>query len=664
MFNNSIFGDKEEIIIPPDCNVVFVSDAFAEDYVGGAELTTKAIIDSAPDSVSIFKIHASKITQKTIESGYQKYWVFGNYTTLDPNLIPLFVRNCKYSILEFDYKFCKYRSIEKHGADTGKECDCHEDIHGKYVSAFKHGAKTVFWMSEAQLAVYTQRFPFLEDPNEGSRQIILSSVFSEHTFAKLFELKNNKSNNGKYIVLGSESWIKGKQESIQYCDDNNLEYDVIWGVDYGEFLEKLSESAGLVYMPLGGDTCPRMVLEAQLMDKEVITNENVQHMQEFPFTGGTNEDIWDYMTGRANHFWVNTIDDMDMYPRISGYTTTYNCISQEYPFIQSICSMLPFCEEVVVMDGGSDDGTWEKLEELSNENEKIKIYKHEVDWSAKRSAIQDGAQKARARSKCTQKYCWQMDVDEIVHEKDYASILKIATQFPAFVDLIALPVVEYWGSAEKVRLDVTPWKWRISRNKPFITHGVPQQLRKTDEDGLIYAEKGTDGCDYIDARTGNPIQHASFYSPEIHEARVAAMNAGIEINTGNMQPEHNAALANYNKIFNNVISNVPSVWHYSWYNIERKIKTYKNFWQRHWESLYNEKTEDSAENNMFFDKPWADVTDKEIKELAKRLEKEMGGWIFHTKVDFSTPTPHLTINFNEPEIMHGKNISSNLQLQS
>jgi hypothetical protein len=382
MFNDSIFDETKEVVIPPDCNIVFVSDAFADDYPGGAELTTKALIDSAPDSVSIFKIHASQITQKTVESGYQKYWIFGNYTSLDPKLIPIFVSNCKYSVLEYDYKFCKYRSIEKHKFETGEDCDCHNELHGKYVSAFKHAAKTVFWMSEAQLAVYSERFPFLEDPNEGSRQIILSSIFSEHTFAKLFELKNAATDNGRYIVLGSESWIKGKKASIDYCQKNNLEYDVLWGVDYGTFLEKLSASAGLVYMPQGGDTCPRMVIEAQLMDKKVITNSNVQHTIEYPFSEGSNEDIWDYLTGRANHFWLNTIDDMDMYPRISGYTTTYNCTSQKYPFTQSIQSMLPFCEEVVVMDGGSDDGTWEELEKLAESNEKIKIYKHTVDWNS------------------------------------------------------------------------------------------------------------------------------------------------------------------------------------------------------------------------------------------------------------------------------------------
>ena len=68
--------------------------------------------------------------------------------------------------------------------------------------------------------------------------------------------------------------------------------------------------------------------------------------------------------------------------------------------------------------------------------------------------------------------------------------------FPKHTQLISLPVIEYWGNQGKVRMDINPWKWRLSRNKPNITHGIPKHLRKTDEDGNIYALPGTDSCDY------------------------------------------------------------------------------------------------------------------------------------------------------------------------
>ena len=45
------------------------------------------------------------------------------------------------------------------------------------------------------------------------------------------------------------------------------------------------------------------------------------------------------------------------------------------------------------------------------------------------------------------------------------------------------------------------------------------------------------------------------------------------------------------------------------------------------------------------------ITDSEIKKLAKKLEKEMGGWIFHARVDFDNPTPSIIFEEDHPEII-------------
>jgi hypothetical protein len=94
----------------------------------------------------------------------------------------------------------------------------------------------------------------------------------------------------------------------------------------------------------------------------------------------------------------------------------------------------------------------------------------------------------------------------------------------------------------------------------------------------------------------------------------------------------------------NVVNLLPFVEHYSWMDIERKIMTYKNYWQKHWESLYDLQQEDTAENNMFFDKPWAEVTDAEITDLAQKLAKKTGGHVFHAKIDWNKTTPSITIS--------------------
>ena len=110
MFNSEMF-DNNPIDIPKDCDVVFVSDFFVEDYAGGAELTTQVLIDESPENIKVHRLHSQRVTGELIQQGYNKFWVFGNFAALNLNLIPEIVKNLRYSILEYDYKFCKYRRI-------------------------------------------------------------------------------------------------------------------------------------------------------------------------------------------------------------------------------------------------------------------------------------------------------------------------------------------------------------------------------------------------------------------------------------------------------------------------------------------------------------------------------------------------------------------------
>ena len=55
---------------------------------------------------------------------------------------------------------------------------------------------------------------------------------------------------------------------------------------------------------------------------------------------------------------------------------------------------------------------------------------------------------------------------------------------------------------------------------------------------------------------------------------------------------------------------------------------------------------------MFFDKPWSEVTEEEIDDIVARMKEELGGWVFHERVDFSKPTPWMLIEKGHPEIMN------------
>ena len=153
-----------------------------------------------------------------------------------------------------------------------------------------------------------------------------------------------------------------------------------------------------------------------------------------------------------------------------------------------------------------------------------------------------------------------------------------------------------------------------------------------DENGDLFAGKGTDSCDYVHKETFQRLGHATFYDETAHEIRMKGLSGD------------DTAVKVYEDWMNQIVELVPTVYHYSWYDIARKITSYKIHWGKFWKSMYNLDTEDTAENNVCFDKPWSEVTEDDITMLAQRLEDEKGGHIFHQKVDWNVTVPSITLD--------------------
>lgn len=654
VFNSPfISGNYQLLSIPEDVDIIFVSDIFVEDYpFGGAEKTSEALIKSAP--ISVFKLHSKNVTMELLEQGYEKYWIFGNFTAMNKDLIPSIVANLKYSIIEYDYKYCKYRSVEKHKSIENTECNCQNDISGKLISSFFYGAKSLFWMSEKQMDKYHQLFPFLSERHN----MVLSSVFDDVFFTKIKLLKQKYQGVEKediWLVYDSNSWIKGTQEAINHCVSNNKKYKLITNLPYDEVLEEMTRAKGVVYTPLGGDTCPRFVIEAKLLECKLALNEYVEHKDEEWFSSSDLLDTESYLYLSRNRFWNGIKADMEYQPTISAYTTTRNCIAQQYPMEECLASV-DFCDEIIVVDtsdidkttGKSVDGTLERLQAIAAlSNNKIIVHHEDFDReSLIRPSLLDGRTKALARSLATKDYCLQIDGDEIIHEDDIPKYKRMVRDFPKAMDIVSLPMIEYFSDKGSVRIDINVSKWRISRNKPYITHGIPLQARKFDNNGELYSKEfASDGCDLIHFQTFESLPFLTFLTEDVERLRINALNGDEN------------ALKEVENWFSNVTDHIPSVHHYGWYKLESKLKKYsgtnKGFfgWQNHWNDLYNKNKEDLSENNMFIPgKAWKDVTEEDINQLINDFEL-YGPRIMHWPFNKDKIIPTIKVKRTHPKFI-------------
>lgn len=257
-------------------------------------------------------------------------------------------------------------------------------------------------------------------------------------------------------------------------------------------------------------------------------------------------------------------------PRISGYTHILNPKTHGYPYIQSIRSMLGFCDEVIVVDGGSTDGSVQELEAAIGMPDAMALKIITREWDPDEPGM-DGMQKAFGRAMCdpSSEFLWQQDADEVVHEEDYRKITDLCKRFPADVDVVHLPVIELWGDDRTCRTDRHAWKWRLSRNNVRVTHGINIQARTMDQKtGRIYSKPGmSDGCEYIDIVTGEHLPHRGFWNSELERLRTEDIDE-------------------YARQMNDVFRKLPAVWHYSWADLPRKIRNFRDFWDKQWQVLY------------------------------------------------------------------------------
>lgn len=106
---------------------------------------------------------------------------------------------------------------------------------------------------------------------------------------------------------------------------------------------------------------------------------------------------------------------------ISGFTFVRNAVVFDYPMLESLNSLAPLCDEIVIAAGKSDDDTLKVLKSI--DSSKIKII--ETEWDKK---LQSGGeiysqQTNIALDECSGDWCIYLQADEVIHEKDYDIIL-------------------------------------------------------------------------------------------------------------------------------------------------------------------------------------------------------------------------------------------------
>ena len=274
---------------------IFVADFFAEDLLGGAELTSEAILKKATDKV--IKVRSKELSLDFVKSYENAKWIFGNFLGVNRIIPDYFIhKKLNYSIIEYDYKYCDIRMPEACKQHKG-EC-CENKPIGQLIKRFFLDAKDIWYMSKQQKDWYELAFPEFKKDNA----YVLSSILDDATLDKISNIdKSNKED--VFLIQDHPHPLKGTQQAIQVAEHNNLNYSKFSKLSHDQLLQKFAKSRGFIFTPTQFDTCPRVTIEAKLLDCELILSNKVQHATEDWFKGSS-EDIINYMKERLEFFWT------------------------------------------------------------------------------------------------------------------------------------------------------------------------------------------------------------------------------------------------------------------------------------------------------------------------------------------------------------------------
>ncbi len=105
---------------------------------------------------------------------------------------------------------------------------------------------------------------------------------------------------------------------------------------------------------------------------------------------------------------------------VCGFTIIRNGVEFSYPFIESIKSLLPLVDKLIINLGISTDGTGDKIRSLRDP--RIEILEREWDLSMREGGKLLSYETNKALEKCEGDWGFYLQADEVIHENDYDRI--------------------------------------------------------------------------------------------------------------------------------------------------------------------------------------------------------------------------------------------------
>ena len=404
--------------------IVFISDFFANEIQGGAELCNDALIGLLRKRYTVNTVKSIEVNPELLEKNTNSFFIIANFFMLPEAFKHAFANNFRYAILEHDHKYVASNNPSLYKDFLAPE----QQLINKF---FYKGAQAVMCQSKKHASV-VQKNLLLDNIVSLS-----GNIWTEEQLSVL-EKNLNTPKDIKFALLRSNNKNKGMPAAIGFCQKNQLPFEYLEPQPFESFVANLARVENLVFFPQWLETYNRLSIEARILGCKLITNNLIGAASEsyFKLKG---KELLDFIRENNNTLmkkWFGLIDNntVEFYGKVNLPKVTIFCplyAGEKYieGFLKDMAAQTIFDQsELIIIDANSPENEEKHIREFMKTH-KNTIYK-KLDYRATVMETENTAIKM-----ATGDFIAQACVDDR-HSPHYLETLAKHLHYSSDVDLV------------------------------------------------------------------------------------------------------------------------------------------------------------------------------------------------------------------------------------
>lgn len=383
--------------------ILFVSDFYLDEILGGGEKNNDAFLNIISNFYKVEKIKSQFVTIDYLKNNLDSFLIVANFFLLNEECKKYVKNNMRYVICEHDHKYV---------SNNNPSLFDNFEIPSEYLInlEFYSGASAVFCQSKLHCEIVYKNTLLQNIVN------LAGNIWGDNDL-NILERHLNCKKKIKFGILDSDNKNKGKSAAINYCNDNNIEFNLIKFQDYEKFISDLSTVETLVFFPQWVETYNRVAVEARILGCKLITNNLIGVTSEsyyklkgvdlLNFIKQNNQNVIDKFISIIENKHVEFFKSFQV-PKVTFLTSLYKGSKYIEGFLKNLTSIYLFdtCE-VMIYDSCSPEEEFKIIEPFLKKYKNIRYKRFEENLLPSQiinAAIKD----------CTGEYLTTAPVDDRV----------------------------------------------------------------------------------------------------------------------------------------------------------------------------------------------------------------------------------------------------------